>query len=105
MATSSATAAARARRASDASTQGADNNAADALPERAGPDDATDPAPADAAIVGDADLTEVRVLLAYDHHLPNDLATVPADTLRGAIAAGYVDPDPAAIAYAKSLTA
>jgi hypothetical protein len=95
MASTSTTASPRATRASGAATQSADdsgNAGATGSPTAGG-----DP--------GDTGLTEVRVLLAYDDHLPNDLATIPASALRGAIAAGYVDPDPAAVAFAKSLTA
>jgi len=51
---------------------------------------------------GDA---EARVLLAFENHQPNDVVMLTADELRAAVDAGYVDADPAAVAYAKGLLA
>lgn len=48
---------------------------------------------------------EVRVLAACAYGQPNDVAVVPAGELAAAQADGLVDASPAAVAYAKSISA
>lgn len=52
----------------------------------------------------EGDLIEARVLRAFGEYEPNDIVMIPAGSV-DAVAAGDVDPNPAAVAYAKSLRA
>lgn len=66
-----------------------------------------EPAP-DVATVSDAsapvdEIIEVRVLVAYDDHLPNDVIVM--DRAEAETRLEQVDADPIAVAYAKSLVA
>ena len=61
-------------------------------------------APAAVAVTAPVDETiEVRVLVAYDDHLPNDVIVM--DRAEAEIRVDQVDADPIAVAYAKSLVA
>lgn len=61
-------------------------------------------APAAVAVTAPVDETiEVRVLVAYDDHLPNDVIVM--DRTEAEIRLDQVDADPIAVAYAKSLVA
>ncbi len=70
------------------------------------PTSASEPAPAPAAEVASApveDSIEVRVLVAYDDYLPNDVIVM--DRAEAATRLEQVDADPVAVAYAKGLLA
>ena len=58
---------------------------------------------ADAASAPVEDNIEVRVLVAYDDYLPNDVIVM--DRVEAAIRLEQVDADPVAVAYAKGLLA
>lgn len=66
------------------------------------PEPAAAPA-ADAAAAPIDETIEVRVLVAYDDHLPNDVIVM--DRAEAEIRVDQVDADPVAVAYAKSLVA
>jgi len=51
--------------------------------------------------MAEAKKTKVRVLAQCEHGVPNDVVELTAAELKAA--AGNVDPDPAAVAYAESL--
>lgn len=61
------------------------------------------PPPTPSPAPAPAKLTEVRVLVECEHGKPNDVATLSAADLKDAKAAGLVDPDKDAVAYAKTL--
>lgn len=61
------------------------------------------PSKPDTQIVGD--LIEVRVLLAFGDHEPNDVVEVSEAELEELTKGGHIDADPAAVEYAKSLIA
>jgi hypothetical protein len=48
---------------------------------------------------------EVRVIADHGEYKVNDVAAVPVEAVRGAVADGWADDSPAAVAYAKSITA
>jgi hypothetical protein len=48
------------------------------------------------------DLTEVRVLRAFDDHQPNHVISLGGDELKARLDAGDVDDNAAAVAYAKA---
>jgi hypothetical protein len=76
----------------------------DKTPEQIAADEAA--AAAAAAEAAKAEKTvEARVLSACEYGNPNDVANVPASRLKDAKAAGLVDDNKAAVAYAKSLQA
>jgi len=49
-------------------------------------------------------LVEVRVLVACAYGSPNDVVTVPAEAVDDGVRANQIDPNPDAVAYAKTLT-
>ena len=49
------------------------------------------------------EITEARVLVAFDEHDVDDIVTAPADVIEQLAIAGRVDPHPDAVAFAKSL--
>lgn len=59
------------------------------------------PSNPDTQIVGD--LIEVRVLLAFGNHEPNEVVEIFEAELEELTHGGHVDADPAAVEYAKSL--
>ena len=78
---------------------------AETMTEASGePTSAPEPAPvADAASAPIAERIEVRVLVAYDDYLPNDVIVM--DRAEAEIRLEQVDADPVAVAYAKGLLA
>ncbi|OWK27574.1 hypothetical protein [Sphingomonas dokdonensis] len=49
------------------------------------------------------EITEARVLVAFDEHDVDDIVTAPVEVIEQLAIAGRVDPHPDAIAFAKSL--
>ena len=50
-----------------------------------------------------ADLVEVRVIAFNGEHPVNSVISLPADEAAAAVAGGWADDHPSAVAYAKSL--
>lgn len=71
--------------------------------EQAAPDDGSPP-PADDATPPPTSV-RARVLVQCRHGRPDDLVTLPADEAAEGVAAGDLDADPSAVAYAELLAA
>ncbi len=80
----------------------ADASSEPTLPAESSPEPEAAPA-ADTATALVDETIEVRVLVAYDDHLPNDVIVM--DRTEAEIRLDQVDADPIAVAYAKSLVA
>jgi len=80
----------------------ADTSSEPSAPPEPSPEPAAAPAE-DAATALVDETIEVRVLVAYDDHLPNDVIVM--DRAEAEIRLDQVDADPIAVSYAKSLIA
>ena len=80
----------------------ADTSSEPSAPPEPSPEPEAAPA-ADPATALVDETIEVRVLVAYDDHLPNDVIVM--DRAEAEIRLDQVDADPVAVAYAKSLVA